>query len=57
MLFNLEGARREEEAGSCGPIAQLEEHLLCKQGVTGSSPVTSTRQDRIEVFKRLNVSI
>ena len=40
-----------------GGLAQLEEHLLCKQGVTGSSPVTSTRQDRIEVFKKLNVSI
>lgn len=26
-----------------GGIAQLVEHLLCKQGVTGSSPVTSTR--------------
>ncbi len=26
-----------------GGIAQLEEHLLCKQGVTGSSPVTSTK--------------
>ena len=34
-----------------GGLAQLEEHLLCKQGVTGSSPVTSTRQDRIEVLE------
>ena len=25
-----------------GGLAQLVEHLLCKQGVTGSSPVTST---------------
>ena len=25
-----------------GGLAQLEEHLLCKQGVTGSSPITST---------------
>ena len=25
-----------------GGIAQLEEHLLCKQGVSGSSPLTST---------------
>ena len=55
-LFNLEGTR-SGKAAKDGPIAQLEEHLLCKQGVTGSSPVTSTRQDRIEVFKRLNVSI
>ena len=34
-LFNLEGIR-------LGGIAQLEEHLLCKQGVIGSSPITST---------------
>jgi hypothetical protein len=25
-----------------GAIAQLEEHLLCKQGVSGSSPLSST---------------
>jgi hypothetical protein len=28
-----------------GAIAQLEEHLLCKQGVSGSSPLSSTRQN------------
>ena len=38
-LFNLEGASHSEILGG---IAQLVEHLLCKQGVTGSSPVTST---------------
>jgi hypothetical protein len=27
---------------SSGRVAQLGEHLLCKQGVTGSIPVTST---------------
>jgi hypothetical protein len=26
-----------------GAVAQLEEHLLCKQGVGGSSPLRSTR--------------
>ena len=26
-----------------GGVAQLGEHLLCKQGVTGSIPVSSTR--------------
>jgi hypothetical protein len=26
-----------------GRVAQLGEHLLCRQGVTGSSPVTSTK--------------
>ena len=25
-----------------GGVAQLGEHLLCKQGVVGSSPITST---------------
>ena len=29
-----------------GVVAQLEEHLLCKQGVTGSSPVGSTMIDK-----------
>ena len=41
-LFNLEGASQD------GGLAQLVEHLLCKQGVTGSSPVTSTRSKRGE---------
>ena len=27
-----------------GLVAQLGEHLLCKQGVGGSSPLTSTRR-------------
>ena len=27
-----------------GGIAQLEEHLLCKQGVSGSNPLTSTKR-------------
>ena len=43
----------------CGRVAQLGEHLLCKQGVTGSIPVTSTnflqnRKPRLAVsyFKR-----
>src|SRR5215813_9962328 len=26
----------------CGRVAQLGEHLLCKQGVRGSNPLTST---------------
>ncbi len=28
----------------CGAVAQLGEHLLCKQGVTGSIPVSSTKK-------------
>jgi hypothetical protein len=31
----------------CGRVAQLGEHLLCKQGVRGSNPLTSTK-NRIE---------
>jgi hypothetical protein len=31
-----------ESYGYRGRVAQLGEHLLCKQGVTGSIPVTST---------------
>src|SRR5262249_55060446 len=27
---------------TCGRVAQLGEHLLCKQGVRGSNPLTST---------------
>jgi hypothetical protein len=27
----------------CGRVAQLGEHLLCKQGVAGSIPATSTK--------------
>ena len=30
-------------AGERGDVAQLVEHLLCKQGVVGSSPIVSTR--------------
>ena len=43
-LFNLEGTRQESGAADSvvGGIAQLGEHLLCKQGVIGSSPIIST---------------
>ena len=34
--FNINSSSR------CGRVAQLGEHLLCKQGVAGSNPVTST---------------
>jgi hypothetical protein len=30
------------ERNSIGDVAQLGEHLLCKQGVAGSNPVIST---------------
>ena len=34
--------RLSERAVSCGGLAQLVEHLPCKQGVSGSIPLTST---------------
>ena len=37
-----ERCARAAEYGPVG-IAQLEEHLLCKQGVSGSNPLTSTK--------------
>ena len=39
-LFNLEGVRREIE----GDIAQLGERLPCKQEVSGSNPLISTKR-------------
>ena len=38
--FAVSGGRRGLRRGA---VAQLGEHLLCKQGVTGSIPVSSTR--------------
>ena len=35
-------AVQSKTAGQHGDVAQLEEHLLCKQGVVGSSPIIST---------------
>ena len=35
-------------AGERGDVAQLVEHLLCKQGVVGSSPIVSTRQSPLD---------
>ena len=35
-----------------GGLAQLVEHLLCKQGVTGSNPITSTRALKPLPFSR-----
>ena len=49
IVFNFEGPRKRvfrmhsmTEAGNRGGIAQLGEHLLCKQGVKGSIPFIST---------------
>ena len=45
-MFNLEGTAREGVEVRSGGIAQLGEHLLCKQGVSGSSPLISTKKRR-----------
>ena len=50
-LFNLEGIPQKVKIG-CGGLAQLGEHLLCKQGVIGSIPFISTRT---EMSKRIRV--
>ena len=44
MLFNFEGAAFKENGG----VAQLGEHLLCKQGVIGSNPFISTNPKGLE---------
>ena len=35
-----------------GDVAQLEEHLLCKQGVVGSSPIISTIRYSLHMDKK-----
>ena len=47
------------ERGACptfksqyGGIAQLGEHLLCKQGVSGSNPLISTRESESTSHRR-----
>ena len=44
-LFNLEGtlSKREAFVSLYGGVAQLGEHLPCKQGVSGSIPLISTK--------------
>ena len=43
LLFNFEGPEKRS-----GGIAQLGEHLLCKQGVSGSIPLISTMDRDIQ---------
>ena len=42
-LFNLEGILFKRLKSKNGGLAQLGEHLLCKQGVNGSNPLFSTK--------------
>lgn len=39
-----------------GPLAHLVEHLICNEGVAGSSPVRSTRKNVSDVFSFWNVN-
>ena len=44
--------RLSREASSwCGALAQLGEHLLCKQGVSGSIPLGSTSANLVAMFR------
>ena len=40
--YELQTLYPEHKAVVYGPVAHLGEHLLCTQGVAGSSPVRST---------------
>ena len=58
-LYSFERAREGNVQGQgqrcrrhLGGVAQLVEHLLCKQGVIGSNPFTSTRGNRVEARVR-----
>ena len=50
-LFNLEGIPREVKIG-CGGLAQLGERLPCKQEVSGSIPLISTKYGPIAQLAR-----
>ena len=47
LLFNFWGARRTDGI-TRGGVAQLGEHLPCKQGVMGSNPIISTKRTECE---------
>ena len=46
LLFNFQGSdqilEKKEQTRKHGGVAQLGEHLPCKQGVMGSNPIIST---------------
>ena len=45
LLFNFQGSEmilEKEQTRKHGGVAQLGEHLPCKQGVMGSNPIIST---------------
>ena len=48
-MTSLPQARPSAAGSVCGGVAQLVEHLLCKQGVVGSNPVASIFVDRLRL--------
>ena len=46
-MFDFEGPEKGLLKTLCGGLAQLGEHLLCKQGVNGSIPLVSTKHLRV----------
>ena len=55
LLFNFQGPERSlkrEKSPWYGGVAQLGEHLPCKQGVMGSNPIISTK--RSNLFERVS---
>ena len=52
MLFDFQGLTRRSEGSrnntivKYGGVAQLGEHLPCKQGVMGSNPIISTKEGK-----------
>src|SRR5690625_3565310 len=46
---------QEIRANRLGGVAQLVAHLLCKQGVSGSSPLASTIEDVLELLTSVDV--
>ena len=52
-LFNLEGTRpKADEAWRFGGLAQLGERLPCKQEVSGSIPLISTKNGPVAQLAR-----
>ena len=51
-MFDFEGPEKGLLKTLCGGLAQLGEHLLCKQGVSGSIPLISTK-GRDALIKRV----
>ena len=53
MLFDFEGLSKKgiqpkRLRRRYGGVAQLGEHLPCKQGVMGSNPIISTKGEKME---------